>query len=428
MWFRSKRLGLLLTIWRVLTRGLVRIVVFGFLYAVGLALIGALGISVLVAAPLSALITGLLCLIWLVNEQSRHQPHTQHLKALDQFMSGVDQVADPVQLASLVVYTLHRSLRPTHLYLWLPAREKRDFYLAAGHGPDPESARLPEAWLQDFFAAHSMANDEGIGLDEDAAYALLADNVEMQRWLSQRQLSLCVPVHAYGRMVGLLTTGSKLDGGEFDARDRWLLQTVLHAAAQAFCFVGLQKEEKRRRSRMDNLTHLYRSAQKAAITDGLTTLNTQAFFKEQMAKRFSEAKRYGVPLTVMMLDIDHFKKFNDTYGHPVGDEVLAKVAQVVKQEARVADTVARYGGEEFALVLPQTDLPGARILAERIRKRIELIEIVDNKGRKLPSVSASIGLAALERGDEAPATLIERADQALYSAKRQGRNQVIEAR
>jgi diguanylate cyclase (GGDEF)-like protein len=178
---------------------------------------------------------------------------------------------------------------------------------------------------------------------------------------------------------------------------------------------------------LDNLAYLYKDAQQRAITDGLTGLATHLFFQEQLAQRFNEARRHAGPLSVLLVDVDHFKKFNDTYGHQVGDEVLRQVAQTVKKAARTCDTVARYGGEELALVLPQTDLPGATILAERIREAIQAIEISDPMDRRLPPITASLGVAQLEAADETPADIIERADQALYAAKHGGRNQVVRA-
>jgi diguanylate cyclase (GGDEF)-like protein len=391
---------------------------FAGTYTLGLAVLGALGMPVAAVPLLSGAITALSFTIWNQRARQWSGPSKAHLRAVDRVSRDLDGVTDPAQLAYLVVSALHKALRPTHLYLWLPMREKRDVYLAAGIGPDPETQALPEAWIQEFFD-YLASDDDGHDLPKGGS--------EFSRWLASRGLNLCLPIISQGRLIGLLTTGAKASGRPYTTGDRWLLNQVLRSAGLALSYLGLQKEEKRRRSRLDNLTHLYRDAQARAITDGLTGLTTHVFFKEQLALRFNEARRHNSGLAMMLVDIDHFKGFNDTFGHQVGDEVLRQVSNVVKSAARSCDTVARYGGEELALVLPQTDLEGASILAERIRVAIESIEITDKQGRRLPTITASIGVADLELADSDPDGLIARADKALYAAKHNGRNQVVQA-
>lgn len=391
---------------------------FAGTYTLGLAVLGALGVPVSAVPLLSGALTALSFTIWGQKQRHRSGPSPAHLRAVDRVSREMDGVTDPAQLGYLVVSALHKALKPTHLYLWLPMREKRDFYLASGIGPDPETQALPEQWIQEFF--------DYLAADDDT-HDLPAGGSEFSRFLGSRGLVLCMPIMSQGRLTGLLTTGAKKSGKPYTTGDRWLLNQMLRTAALALSYLGLQKEEKRRRSRMDNLTHLYRDAQARAITDGLTGLTTHVFFKEQLALRFNEARRHNSGLSVMLVDIDHFKSFNDRFGHQVGDEVLRQVSNVVKAAARSCDTVARYGGEELALVLPQTDLVGAGVLAERIRQAIEAIEIEDKNGARLPVITASIGVADLELADADPEELVARADKALYAAKHNGRNQVVRA-
>ncbi len=127
----------------------------------------------------------------------------------------------------------------------------------------------------------------------------------------------------------------------------------------------------------------------------------------------------------MLLDIDHFKRFNDTWGHQTGDQVLRLVAMTLKSNIKGKDIAARYGGEEFAAVLPETDLEGATIVADNIRKAVQAKELLKRStSEKLGRVTASFGVAML-RPDDTPSTLIERADRCLYAAKRTGRNRVV---
>ena len=123
-----------------------------------------------------------------------------------------------------------------------------------------------------------------------------------------------------------------------------------------------------------------------------------------------------------MLDIDHFKRFNDTYGHPAGDTVLVNIAHLLQQAIRGADIAARYGGEEFALILPETDAKGAYLLAERLRKKVEDFDFLKGKKKKV-KITVSIGVAGYRKGMRKE-VLIGQADQTLYRAKREGRNRV----
>jgi diguanylate cyclase (GGDEF)-like protein len=160
-----------------------------------------------------------------------------------------------------------------------------------------------------------------------------------------------------------------------------------------------------------------RALAQAAVTDGLTGLKNHRAFQESLHSAAQMAERLQQPLSLVMFDIDHFKQFNDTFGHPAGDELLRQVAQVLRESARAYDVAARYGGEEFALLLPNTALEQAVQVAERLRQQIRAIE------NPHAPVSASFGVATYRRGTP-PATLVYEADAALYRAKRNGRDQV----
>jgi diguanylate cyclase (GGDEF)-like protein len=160
-----------------------------------------------------------------------------------------------------------------------------------------------------------------------------------------------------------------------------------------------------------------RALAQAAVTDGLTGLKNHRAFQEALHSAAQMAERLQQPLSLIMFDIDHFKQFNDRFGHPAGDELLQQVAQVLRESARAYDAAARYGGEEFALLLPNTTLEQAVQVAERLRQQIRAI-----RNPHAP-ISASFGVATYRRGTP-PATLVYEADAALYRAKRNGRNQV----
>jgi diguanylate cyclase (GGDEF)-like protein len=154
----------------------------------------------------------------------------------------------------------------------------------------------------------------------------------------------------------------------------------------------------------------------SASTDALTGVRNRLAFDERLAEEFERAARYGHPLSLLMLDIDHFKHVNDTLGHSEGDAVLRRVARVLSETARTSDLVARYGGEEFALILPETDVACAVVMAERCRKAIA------SHKWDLRAVTLSAGVATTSLSTPSPDSLTRQADEALYEAKRSGRN------
>lgn len=163
-------------------------------------------------------------------------------------------------------------------------------------------------------------------------------------------------------------------------------------------------------------------AQKAQI-DGLTGLWNRAFFNNRWAEEEARVQRHRHPLSIVMIDVDHFKSINDTYGHPAGDAVLQELAKLLQRECRTADIPCRYGGEEFAVIMPDTEPQDAMVLCERIRAGLAGLEWSRHPERK---ITASMGLAGVMRGVPmaADTKLVDLADQALYAAKRGGRNRV----
>jgi diguanylate cyclase (GGDEF)-like protein len=173
---------------------------------------------------------------------------------------------------------------------------------------------------------------------------------------------------------------------------------------------------------------LHETVQRQAVTDELTGLFNHRRFQEVMSAEVERARRYDAEMGLIMLDIDNFKRVNDTYGHMQGDMVLREVARVLKQSAREIDEPARYGGEEMAVALPQTDLDGAFRFAERVRQRIEALELPLLDGDGILRVTASFGAASLSSASQSDKEgLVAAADAALYRAKRSGKNRTVKA-
>jgi diguanylate cyclase (GGDEF)-like protein len=168
---------------------------------------------------------------------------------------------------------------------------------------------------------------------------------------------------------------------------------------------------------------LQREFQRHAALDSLTGLNNRRWLDEMIPRQLKRSRFEGQPLSLLMLDIDHFKRLNDQHGHQAGDFALFSVAELLRARLRPTDLLGRYGGEEFTIVLPGTNVAGAKVAAERVRRAVEETALVLPDGKPLPQITVSLGVA--QAGPETTvAELVEQADRALYRAKANGRNRV----
>jgi diguanylate cyclase (GGDEF)-like protein len=172
---------------------------------------------------------------------------------------------------------------------------------------------------------------------------------------------------------------------------------------------------------------LHETVERQAVTDELTGLANVRAFTSTLDRELERSRRFETPLGLLMMDLDDFKLVNDTYGHQQGDEVLAQVAGVLRDHSRELDTPARYGGEEMAVVLPQTGVEGAEMLAERIREAVEALRVPRVRGGGVLRVTASFGVASVPDAASDRDSLVAAADAALYRAKRGGKNRVERA-
>lgn len=179
------------------------------------------------------------------------------------------------------------------------------------------------------------------------------------------------------------------------------------------------------RREIGNLHENLEAIRAESLSDHLTTLGNRKFFDREIKSSIEEAREQNQPMSVLMIDIDHFKAFNDNYGHLTGDQVLRLVGMSLKQTVKGQDTAARYGGEEFAVILPGTSLRQAKTVGEHIRHAVMSRELKKKStGEILGRVTVSVGIAQLHPTDDVE-TLIDRADNSLYAAKRSGRNCVV---
>ncbi|HUI14816.1 MAG TPA: diguanylate cyclase [Xanthobacteraceae bacterium] len=224
----------------------------------------------------------------------------------------------------------------------------------------------------------------------------------------------------------LTLAGERLAQAEDGEALRAVIEHLVQGAKEMeFNNKGLEARLAASRQEIEQLQQNLEAVRSEALTDPLTTLANRKYFDAALNKGIGEAEGRNQPLSLLMADIDHFKSFNDQYGHPTGDQVLRLVALAVKQNVKGSDVAARYGGEEFVIALPNTALQSAITVADHIRRAVMTKELMRrSNGERLGRVTLSIGVAALRPGDTAQ-HLMERADHCLYAAKRNGRNRVI---
>ena len=218
------------------------------------------------------------------------------------------------------------------------------------------------------------------------------------------------PITIGGRKVGVLNITDKSGGGAYDEVDLGLLEIIGPQVALA-----LERAEWQERATEFQLM---------SITDSLTTLPNRRYMEERLAEELNRSKRYDYPMSFLMIDIDDFKVYNDKNGHQAGDVALQMAAHCLKSALRAADVASRYGGEEFCILLPQTAMAEAGVIADRIRQRVSTTQFPHGKTQPLGGVTISVGVSTFSKSIDTSENMIAAADRALYRAKSLGKDRV----
>ncbi|HXI13175.1 MAG TPA: GGDEF domain-containing protein [Thermoanaerobaculia bacterium] len=261
--------------------------------------------------------------------------------------------------------------------------------------------------------------------------SLLALSTVLNRELKVSEgLAEAEHVVSFGAQHGSLAIETR-SGGALDPKERTLLRSFLELLGRDFHSIDDQRalRQKLQQLEEDNARLVAKNVALAESSsrDSLTGLYNRFYLLDKIESELNRATRHGCPTSLLMIDIDHFKQVNDSWGHPMGDHVLQTVGQVLRDSCRVYDIPGRLGGEEFCVLLPETRVDNTSVVAERIRQRLELTSLQVDANASI-RVTASIGVAGMgDQTDESlwsATSLIDRADKALYAAKRGGRNRV----
>ncbi|OGU05848.1 MAG: diguanylate cyclase response regulator [Geobacteraceae bacterium GWC2_58_44] len=288
-----------------------------------------------------------------------------------------------------------------------------------------------------FLVAEAASGEEALEAFRAESHSVVITDIRMGG-MSGIELLTAIKQHNPDTQVVIMTSHASLDSAltalragaydylvkPFESLD--LISAVAGRAAEKARLVAQNREllEKLKRANED-LQEANNILQEMAIRDGLTSLYNHRHFQEALALEFCRSKRYGKQCSVIFIDVDNFKMYNDTHGHPEGDRLLKTLSEIMMKHLRNTDLAARYGGEEFVLVLPETAKESAIRIAEGLRVKVENQPFHGRETQPLGSVTISIGVASYpEDGADAPAVMAY-ADQLLYKAKHGGRNMVV---
>lgn len=289
-------------------------------------------------------------------------------------------------------------------------------------------------------AIKKIAADQG-SVRDDAVEALHAEHLSPQKFAQEAEKTGATVISEIDEVMAMLemALGSTAKYGEsleafsndlavtIDKRRIRELVAALVTATKDVASNNKTLEARLRETRgeIEVLRETLEAVRIESLTDPLTGIANRKHFEEMLVKTIDQAIVERSPLALVVIDIDHFKRFNDTYGHLTGDQVLRLVGMTMREQVKTKATLARFGGEEFGIILPDTTLETSRTIAERVRTSVMSRELVKRStGESLGKVTISVGCAAIRKGDTA-VSLLERADQCMFAAKRAGRNRTV---
>jgi diguanylate cyclase (GGDEF)-like protein len=336
------------------------------------------------------------------DELERRMRAATHLQAFTEVVN----TAEPDEAYTTILRHSAELLRAERGSLLLFDETAGELAVKAALGPRAEVSRDTRMRLGDGVAGAVMSEGRPVVVRDVASLPGWHPAPSERSYKTNSFISY--PIMVGGRKVGVLNVTDKAGGGTYDELDLGLLDLIAPQMALA-----IDRAEWRQKATQYQLL---------SITDPLTGLVNRRYLEERLSEEVERSKRHRFSMAFMMVDIDDFKAYNDRHGHQAGDLALEMTAQCLKSALRSADVAARYGGEEFSILLPQTGMSEARVIAERIRRRVERTHFPHDKSQPLGAVTVSIGISAFGVDLDTPASVIYAADQALYVAKSRGKN------
>ncbi len=366
-------------------------------------------LKLLVIKGVSFILLGIVVIISIIKDYNgiklkrKLKQSQDYFNSLTELTGGLKKASNLNKVLSTVLYVMIKHLKLEEIYFFLVEEDFNEIYLKCVACPSLISIKGISN-----FSIH-LHDQKGIIFNsiKEKRHFLIKDALKEYR-LESNILEI---VKAKRLFILPVVMGNKVSG-VFVIGDPYLKikeQTIFLLGAFSN-EVGVALEN----------AYLYHRMEELSIIDELTNVQNYRFFKERLVKELELARRYAHFLSLAIIDIDNFKRYNDTYGHVLGDRLLMQLASIFKTNVRETDTVARYGGEEFTLILPATSKDGAIIITEKIRRAVESFEF--DKG----NITVSIGIATYPIDAKTDNQLITYADKALYIAKNKGKNRVVQ--
>lgn len=354
--------------------------------------------AALVLLPMFTTAYGVRLYIQVKRSEQALAAFNQQLTILQQVATRISSQIDLEQTLALISLEMRRVIGYHECLIFLLEPETG---MLVRHSGGPSAAATGNLKLP---IAHGLLGQVARERQARRIDDLVADALDVGILAGYRSL-LAVPVATDQEILGVIAVLHR-EPAEFDASGERLLNILASQASVAI-----------------KNAQLYRATQQLAVTDGLTKVYNRRYFEEQLLAELTRARRQKHTTSLIVLDVDHFKRFNDTHGHLLGDHVLQGVARILQKSVRETDLVARYGGEEFVVILPETPADAALEVAQRIRRNIKAHPFW-GKGQTPLQVTASLGLASDVLSVLEPRSLFEQADKCLYQAKAEGRDRV----
>jgi diguanylate cyclase (GGDEF)-like protein len=336
----------------------------------------------------------------LVIKNKALESRIKQLRALNDISKNMGENLDIDKTLTVIVSQIATLINCSRITIMLMDPEKLFLTIKAAKGFPEEEAAKVKIKIGEGISGYVAAQGEPIfiaNIEEDSRFK----KRNSEQYFAKSLIS--VPLKIREEVIGVINVNNKLDNEPFTIDDCDILMTISYNAAIAI-------ENSRR----------FEEAKSASIRDGLTDLYNQAYFWKVLDLEMERSKRYKTPLSLIVIDVDDFKKINDTYGHKLGDLVLAELGQLLQKQLRKLDILFRYGGEEFVILLTQTDIEGAQLSAERLRLRVETQRFAESEVRNL-RVTISMGISYYKK-DISQKEIFENADKAVYEAKKKGKN------
>jgi diguanylate cyclase (GGDEF)-like protein len=331
---------------------------------------------------------------------------TRFTNSLQHFLERISGT-DPVKTYNSIVSNSKELLQSERASLMILDESGNQLILKAASGLPTDLASVSAVRVGEGVSGEVMDTGKPVLVTDLRMAGRKAAPVE-RRYKTNSFISY--PIMIGGRKVGVLNVTDKSGGGVYDEVDLSLLEIIGPQVALA-----LERAEWQERATEFQLM---------SITDSLTGLPNRRYLEERLAEELNRSKRYDYPMSFLMIDIDDFKAYNDKNGHQAGDVALQITAHCLKGALRVVDVASRYGGEEFCILLPQTAMAEAGVIADRIRQRVSTTEFPHGKAQPLGQVTISVGVSTFSKNIDTPENIIAAADRALYQAKSMGKDRI----